>query len=130
MSSVSTLDLQFWVPNADGELEYAAGLGIEGSHFAFKALTDAMKLTLQIETLQVDKVNILECTFGRLNGAIIKTKINNGFHIAKPIVNKLLATYPIQFPEQIFGLFELQSLNLAYYDGYIYVGITPHFIGP
>jgi len=45
MKSVSTLDLQAWLPNKDGVLEYAAGLGLEDVKFGFKALTDDMDLT-------------------------------------------------------------------------------------
>jgi hypothetical protein len=28
------------------------------------------------------------------------------------------------------GLFKLEALTLAYYDDYIYAGITPIFVGP
>lgn len=60
----------------------------------------------------------------------VKLEINNGFKVAKPFLNKLLASKPLNFPKNVFGLFELTAMTLSYYDDYIYAGITPIFIGP
>ena len=57
-------------------------------------------------------------------------ELNNAFRIAKPFLNKALAAHPYTFPTQVGDLFELTSLNLYTFNGYIYAGITPIFIGP
>lgn len=67
---------------------------------------------------------------GTLSGFAIKLAINNGFRIAKPIINGILAKKPIEFPHEVLGLFKLEAITLAYYDNYLYAGITPVFIGP
>lgn len=42
----------------------------------------------------------------------------------------MLANVPLDFPTHVGDLFEFESINLGYYDDYIYAGITPIFIGP
>merc|ERR1719389_1628022 len=90
-----------------------------------------MTLTLQLAQLNVGSVDILQCAFGRLSAVSVKLEINNGFRIAKPFLNRLLANKPIQLPKTaIFGLFRLENLTLNYYNDYIYAGVTPIFIAP
>lgn len=80
--------------------------------------------------LNVQKVDVVLDNIGDLHALTIKLEINNGFRVAKPIINKLLADKPLAFPTSVFGLFELEAMTLGYYDDYIYAGITPVFIGP
>lgn len=89
-----------------------------------------MALTIQLTQLKVESVKILQCAYGELNAGSIKLEINNGFRVAKPFLNKLLSSKPIQFPTEVLGLFKLEAMTLAYYDDYFYAGITPVFIGP
>jgi hypothetical protein len=49
MKAIASVDLQFWVHKNTGELEYAAGLGLEGVKLGFKVLTSPsgeMQLTI------------------------------------------------------------------------------------
>jgi len=91
-----------------------------------------MQLVLQLTLTQfnVEKVKILQCSFGKLNAVSVKLEINNGFRVAKPLINRLLTDKPINFPTQVGNLFKLEALTLSYYDDYVYAGITPVFIGP
>merc|ERR1719498_1699514 len=89
-----------------------------------------MNLTLALTQLNVGKVTVLNSTIGKLSPVQIKLEINNGFRIAKPIINGLLASHQIAFPTNIAGLFKLEAMTLGYYDDYIYAGITPVFVGP
>jgi len=130
MKLQTDLDLQFWVHTTDGDKVYAAGLGLETVKLGFQALTNDMTVTMALTQLNVGKVNILQSTIGNLSPTSIKLEINNGFRVAKPIINKLLADKPLAFPTSVFGLFELEAMTLGYYDDYIYAGITPVFIGP
>jgi len=127
MDVIAEVELQFYVNTEAGELEYAAGLNLANLKFGFQALTDNMKLTFALTQLNVGTVEVLECSWGRLSAASIKLKINNGFRLAKPLINKLLAAHAIQFPHEVLGLFQLTELVITYYDDYIYVGMTPAF---
>lgn len=89
-----------------------------------------MSLTIDVTRLNVGSVDVISCTFGKLSGLTIKLEINNGFRVFQPKLNAILALKPINFPTNVFGIFELTQLTLSYYDNYIYAGITPIFIGP
>lgn len=103
---------------------------LKDSEFKFTAIIDDMSMTLNIAKVNVDKVVVNSCSFGRLSALTLKVELNNGFRIALPLINKGLLGEPINLPTHIGGLFELKSLNLDYFDDYIYAGITPVFVGP
>jgi len=130
MLGKATLELQFWVTNSDGVLEYAAGLTLKDTAFGFIAPITDMSLAIEVTKLNVDKVVVLQCSWGKLNAVTVKLEINNGYRIIEPTLNHFLRKHPIQFPTNIFGVFELEQLTLSYYDDYVYAGITPIFIGP
>lgn len=130
MKLQTSFSLEFWVHTAEGEIVEAAGLQLDDVKLGIQALTDHMNLTIALTQLNVGKVEVLNSTIGKLSPVQIKLEINNGFRIAKPIINGLLAKHPIAFPTNILGLFELEALTLSYYDDYIYAGITPIFVGP
>lgn len=129
MGAYFTMDLEFWVFQSEGPLDLAASLTLQDTEFEFSAITDEMTIALNIAKVNVDKVVVNSCSFGRLSALTLKVELNNGFRIALPIINKSLLSEPINFPTN-FGLFELKSLNLDYFDDYIYAGVTPIFIGP
>lgn len=130
MGALSTMDLEFWVNQADGTLDLATSLTLTDLQFKFSAITEDMTVLMSINKINIDKLTVNSCAFGRLSAVTLKVELNNGFRIALPLINKGLLNQPIQFPTNIFGLFELASLNLAYYDDYLYAGATPIFIGP
>jgi len=130
MSGLSSLTLEFWVEQANGVTEMAADLSLEGIEFKFTALVDNMDVILNITKVNIDSVNVLSDTFGRLSALTIKVELNNAFRIGLPIMNMILSKHHIPIPSNIAGLFELSDLTLGYHDDYIYVGATPTFIGP
>ena len=89
-----------------------------------------MDVSLNITKVNIDNVNVVSDTFGRLSGLTIKVELNNAFRIGLPVFNKVLAKHTISIPSNILGLFELSDLTLGYHDDYIYAGATPTFIGP
>ena len=107
----------------------AAEIDFIGLDFSFTALITNMDLSLNISHLNIADVNVISDTFGKLSPLLIKTKINNGFRIVLPIINRILANNLIPFPSN-FGLFVLSGLTLGYHDGYIYAGATPTFVAP
>jgi hypothetical protein len=60
----------------------------------------------------------------------MKLKLNNGWRVAKPIVNHKLKAYSITVPSDPTKYFEVTNLQLSYYDDYLGVGLTPKFVGP
>jgi hypothetical protein len=130
MQAFTTLELQFWVRKDDGTSELATTLVVEDATFGFTATIDDMALTIAVTKLNVGSVKVLQCSFGKLSAITIKLEINNGFRIFQPELNHLLAQRVVQFPTNVFGLFELKQLTLSFYDNYIYAGITPIFIAP
>ena len=108
----------------------AAELSLNDVDFQFTALIDDMDISLNIDKVNINSVDVVSDTFGRLSALTIKLDLNNGFRIGLPIFNKLMAMQTIPIPSNIFGLFELSDLNLGYYDDYIYAGATPTFIAP
>lgn len=130
MTAVATIEVQFWVQKTDGTKELAAALSLNNIELGFIAPITDMSLTIQISRINVGSVTVISSTFGKLSGLVIKTEINNGFRIVQPFLNSYLATQTFTFPSNILGLFVLQSLTLSYYNNFIYVGMTPIFVGP
>jgi hypothetical protein len=60
----------------------------------------------------------------------MKLKINNGWRVAKPIVNKLLQGHSLTIPSKPTKYFEISNVQLSYYNSFLHVGVTPTFIGP
>merc|ERR1712113_500475 len=112
MSAKSYFALQFQVQRKDGIYEYAASIELEDVTFGMELLTDDMALTLQLSTLHVDKVKILQCAYGYPSAEQIKLEINNSFRVAKPFINTYMKGHPFQLPTE-FGGFKLEALTLA-----------------
>lgn len=129
MDCITTLEVQFWVHTVDGGLEMAADLILKDVQVGLIAPITNMSLVIDITRINVGSVTVVSDTIGKLSGVLIKSEINNGFKVAQPSLNAFLATKPFNFPTSIFGLFELHGLTLSYYDSYLYVGISPVFIG-
>ena len=130
MSGTTSLDLQFWVEKADSTKELACELSLSDMDFDFSALVTDMNITLNITKINIDKVDIVSDTFGKLSALTLKLKLNNGFRIMLPLLNVFLSKFNVSIPSNIFGIFELSNLNLDYFDGYIYAGATPTFLAP
>ena len=129
MSGVTTLELQFWVEKTDGTKEMAVAMRLIDTAFGFTALINNMSIGVSIDKVNINSVNILSCTFGKLSALTIKVELNNFFRIFTPSLNNFLAKHKVTFPSHFFGIFELTNLTLDYYDSYIYAGATPLFLG-
>jgi len=130
MSGTTTLTLEFWVEQTSGVPAMAADLRLNDVDFKFTALVNNMDVSLNITKVNIDSVDVISDTIGRLSALTIKLELNNGFRIGLPIFNKILAKHQISIPSNILGLFELSDLTLGYHNDYIYAGATPTFIGP
>ena len=122
--------MQFWVEKNDTTKELAAELNLNEIDYDFSALITDMNITLNITKINIDSVKIVSDTFGKLSALTLKLKLNNGFRIVLPLLNIFLSKFHLQFPSDIFGIFQLSDLVLEYFDGYIYAGATPTFLPP
>lgn len=90
MQSTWTMDLEFWVNQANGTLDLATNLTMQDGTFKFSATTDDMAVTLNIAKINVDKVVVNSCSFGHLSALTLKVELNNGLRIALPLINNSL----------------------------------------
>ena len=115
---------------ADGTSEMACDLILKDVQIGLIAPITDMSLVIDITRINVGSVTVVSDTFGKLSSILIRTEINNGFRIVQPTLNAFLSTKPFTFPTHILGVFDLHSMNLAYYNSYLYVGVTPVFVPP
>ena len=131
MEAYFTLGLDFYVAgNTTNPTTQAASITLQDTDFAFTALINNMTLAMQISTINVDKVKVNSCAFGKLNAVILKTKLNTAFLVVRPIVNSILASHDINIPTHLGKYFILSDLVLGYYNGFLFIGLTPTFVGP
>jgi len=105
----------------------AADLILNDVALGFVAPITDMTLAISITKINVGSVTVVSDTFGKLSALLIRTEINNGFRVVQPTLNAWLLTKAYTFPTHL-GVFDLHSMNLAYYDNYVYCGITPVFV--
>jgi len=123
------LDLQFWVETANGD-ELAVDLDFSSiSANATFTITDFL-VGIALNRFQVDTIKVVSTNIGKVSTLTLKLKINTGFKLALPVLNHFLQKFEINLPREILGIFTLSDLNLAYYDGYTYLGVTPTFVNP
>merc|ERR1712166_580029 len=101
-----------------------------GTDFAFTALINDMNLAMQINTINVDKVLVNSCAYGKLNAKILNVKLNSAFLVVRPVINAMLSSRIIRLPTHLGKYFVLSDLVLGYYNGFLFVGWTPTFVGP
>lgn len=89
-----------------------------------------MNVTANITELNIDKIVVNSCAFGRLSAFTLKHELDIAFKVLTPLVNKKLEDQTITVPSNIGGIFELSDLYVEYYDQYLYGGATPTFIAP
>jgi len=130
MGGITTLILEFWVETSATTSDLAASMTLIDTQFYFTALIDNMTIDINIGTVNVDKITVNSCSFGKLSALTLKVELNNFFRIFTPEINHMLAKHAVTFPSNIFGIFLLSDLTLGYFDNYIYAGATPTFITP
>lgn len=90
-----------------------------------------MKLAMHINGVHVDKITIQYCSWGTLRASTMRLKLNTAINIALPtVINPALAKEQITFPSHLGKYFILSDLTLSMRDNFIYVGLTPTFVGP
>jgi len=105
MSGTTTLTLEFWVEQASGVSAMAADLRLNDVDFKFTAFVNNMDVSLNITKVNIDSVDVISDTIGRLSALTIKLELNNGFRIGLPLFNRVLAKHQISIPSDILGLF-------------------------
>jgi hypothetical protein len=95
MSGVTSLTLEFWVETSESEQELAASLSLQDTDFAFTALVDNMAVMVHLTKINIDKVSVNSCSFGKLSGLTLKVEMNNFFRLFTPQINHVLQNHPI-----------------------------------
>lgn len=99
-------------------------------NFAFTVLVNNMTVFMTLGTVNVDKVTINSCSFGKLSAILMKTELNNFFRLFTPKINAALQLHPFTVPSNVFGIFMLSNLTIGYFNSYLYLGMTPTFLPP
>lgn len=129
MTLYADVDLKFWVETGVNGTQMAVDLSL--TDFEFQAsilIVNETQISCDITQLKVKNVVVNSCAFGTIGTFKLKLGLNVGLAVAASSISKKIDS--LQIPETLFGYFELSDLIIAYYDGYIGVGITPTFIAP
>jgi len=87
-----------------------------------------MNATAHITNLNIGKLTQVSSTIGHIPLTTEKIFLNKYINRMLPLLNAELEAYVIEFPSNIFGIFELSDLFMNYHDGYVFVGATPTFV--
>ena len=128
MGGMTTVTLEFWVETSETMRELATSMTLIDTQFSFTALVENMVITLNLGSINVDKITVNYCSFGKLNALTLKVELNNFFRMFMPAINHKLAKHPVTFPSNMFGIFMLSDLTIGYYNDFVYLGFTPTFI--
>lgn len=128
MGGLTTVTLEFWVETSDTTQELATSMTLIDTQFSFTASVDDMVITLNLGNINVDKITVNYCSFGKLSALTLKVELNNFFRMFMPAINHKLAKHAVTFPSNMFGIFMLSDLTLGYYNDFVYCGFTPTFI--
>jgi len=128
MGGLTTVTLEFWVETSPTTQELATSMTLIDTQFSFTALVDNMVITLNLGQVNVDKITVNYCSFGKLSALTLKVELNNFFRVFMPAINHKLNKHPVTFPSNIFGILMLSDLTIGYYNDYVYLGFTPTFI--
>lgn len=125
------LNLQVWVHAIDGTYVKAVELLLSSVLYKGTLMVEnEYDLSMQIQTVNVDKITVVYSGIGFISALVLKTEINNGFRLFMPIINSKLALHNMTVPHNIFGVFTLSDLSIGYFDQYIFFGMTPTFLPP
>ena len=76
MSGTASLTIEFWVEQASGVAAMAADLGLNDVDFKFTAFVNNMDVSLNITKVNIDSVDVISSTIGRLSALTIKLELN------------------------------------------------------
>ena len=128
MGADFTLTMNFYANNTQNEMELAAIMTFNDTNFTFSAPVENMNISLQIVTVNVDKISSSFCSWGNIHTAPDKIAINNAVRAILPSVNKKLDGLSYEFPTHLGKYFLLSDLSLGYFNDYLSLGITPTFV--
>lgn len=77
--------------------------------------------------MYIGDLKVNTSTVGEIDVTNTKGLLNNLLYVSIPFINMYLNGVEFTVPSDIFGIFLLKDLNLAYYDHFIEVGLTPVF---
>jgi hypothetical protein len=72
MGGLFTLGLDFYIAgNSTNATTEAVSITLQDTVFSFTALVNEMTLSMQINTINVDKVAVNYCAYGKINAKIL-----------------------------------------------------------
>jgi hypothetical protein len=89
-----------------------------------------MNLSMQIETLHVDKVVINTDNIGGLKAAQLKITLNASISLVILIANSVLADRSLTIPDHFTSYFLLSDIVITYFNSFLMLGLTITFVDP
>lgn len=123
-----TVNLQFW-PRFNGTTENAVDINLVDVKFGGQIAIENFNATANVTSLKVDKIEVVSSTIGNIPVRRLKLEINTAAAVAVGILTTWLEKYALPIPQDIFGIFKLSDIFLAYADGFLFAGATPTFEG-
>lgn len=128
MIASSTVNVRFWVEMEDGHEELAVDLNLYNITNKIALTVDPeFNLRASLREFRLHGVEVAHSAIGLLNPNTIRLKLNTVNSVVTTLANLMLEHFSVPIPRNIAGLFELDNLNIEYFDGYIYAGATPLF---
>merc|ERR1712166_774833 len=113
MGAYFTLTADFYANNTNGTTERAASLTFNDTEFTFSAIVANMNLSMDIVTINVDKITANYCSWGKIHTAPDKIAINNAIRALLPSIDKKLANVTVSIPDHLGKYFLLSDAVLS-----------------
>ena len=85
-------------------------------------------VNVTFQKLKVHNVMVNSCSFGKIGTFKLQMGLNVALAVLAPKISDKLMQFGI--PKEILGHLELSDINIAFYDEFLGIGVTPSFIAP
>jgi hypothetical protein len=134
MQALSTLNMKFFVHEADGKIDLAIDMDMYHIKTNFTVIVDDMSITGNVTAFHVEDIVTNSCSYGTVHTDLMLKLINDVFEEDTdviPTINEYIANnFVFNLPDSFGGVFKLSDLTLGYHDDYLSLGATPTFIPP
>ena len=105
MISSATLNLKFWVVEADGQEELAVDMNLYNITNKVTLTVENFGLNAFVREFRLHGVEVTHSTIGMLNPNTIRLKLNTVNQVVVTLTNVILQKFELPIPSDIFGIF-------------------------
>lgn len=127
MIATATVNVRFWVTRENNIDELAVEMNLYNITNKVSLIVNDFRAKVAIREFRLHGVEVTHSALGLLNPNTIRLKLNTVNSVIVTLGNIILQNFEVALPRSLAGMFTLNDLNLEYFDGYIYAGVTPSF---